>query len=227
MKITVKNLSKHYIKDIDVLKNLNFQLESSYVITLLGAVDAGKTSFFDILTKLEKSYQGDIFFDDINIKEISQKDLKILYLTSHPMLIQGKTVFANAVYSLKKRKITTVSDMEVEEMLCRFGLLDKKNLKAKLLTDFDKYKLALCRGLLWKPNVILVDDCFYGKGSDVEIKWTGNLKDLLKGFGEIVIFATSTIDVAKALDNKTIVLNEGEITFQGDFKNSKYYDITE
>ena len=60
---------------------LNFNLEIKNNILIVGDFYSGSTAIVRTLTKLDKNYTGEIYIDDINIKEIKNEDLSIAYVS--------------------------------------------------------------------------------------------------------------------------------------------------
>lgn len=74
MPINVKNIS-FYIKNKVILEDISFDINSGEIITILGANGAGKSTLIKIISSEYKATKGDIFFDNIDAKNLSIKDI--------------------------------------------------------------------------------------------------------------------------------------------------------
>ena len=79
-----------FVNDFHSLFELNCEIKShTFLIekNLCGAV-----AFMRTLTKINRTYQGEIFVDDVNLKNIKDKDLNIAYLPETPTLFKNKSI---------------------------------------------------------------------------------------------------------------------------------------
>ncbi len=74
-KVVVENVNFKYEDKFIFNKNLNFNLEKNKIYLLKGNNGSGKSSFINLILKLWTKYDGDIFFDNINLREISREKL--------------------------------------------------------------------------------------------------------------------------------------------------------
>lgn len=152
-KIVVKDLGYNY-KDKKVFSNVNctFKRNGKYVI--LGKSGSGKTTFLDILGLRLTNYVGDVYINDINLKNIDYNFLKkqIVYIDQNPYIFDGSI----------KDNITLYEDFDDEKIykiLNKVGL-SKININenASNLSGGEKQRIALVRGLIRGSKIILLDE---------------------------------------------------------------------
>lgn len=125
--IRFENVSFGYKPDEYVLKNLNFTIKSGEKIALVGPTGAGKSSIIRLLCRLYEPTQGRILVDGIDIRDITQAELR-----SHiGVILQESFIFVGDV----KRNITLGEEYSLEEIK-----------KAAEITNIDKFIEALPQG---------------------------------------------------------------------------------
>ena len=109
--IKLKNVSVKYVKDYYSLYNVNLEIDGNTL--LIGGESSGNNFLLRILAKIDKNYEGEIFVDNVNLKQIKDKDLNLAYIPKTPYLFENKSVLENLIYPLKIRKIN-----KKEAILC-------------------------------------------------------------------------------------------------------------
>lgn len=102
--IETKNLNFAYDKKFYTLFNINLKFFDGQKYMIFSEQELESKTLFRILSKQEKGYSGDIFFDGKNLREISAKNLDICYLVNSPILFKHKSVLYNIAYPLIVRK---------------------------------------------------------------------------------------------------------------------------
>lgn len=228
MKIEVKNVSKEYIKGTKVLDDVSFTISDGEKITLMGAEGAGKTTLFRLMSKLDKKFDGEIFYDDASVRKLSQRDLQMVLLSDELLLVDKETVLQSACFGLIARGVSKKKAIEiVEPLLVKFNLADKMYTKTNELGMFDKVKTAVCRGVARSPKIIIFDDIMRRCDTEIQTDGMNIIANLVDKTDSAVIYSVNTIPLGKALNKRTVVLNEGKVSFDGDFASSQYANVQE
>lgn len=226
MKLEILNVSKEYIKQRSVLSNVAFVVSNSEKITLMGAVDAGKTTLFRLMSKLDKGFVGEILFDGVSVRKIKQKAMDLFLLSDNLMLKENQTVLQNVCFGLILRGGTKESAKTVAmPFLEKFGLSSKINLMVETLSDYEKILVAICRGVARSPKIVILDDILVRFDEIKQLQYMKVIVKILNDFDCIVIYSVNTIPLGQSLRLRTVVLNEGKISFDGDFENSPYANV--
>lgn len=145
--IEVKHLHKVF-GDLEVLKDISFNVEEGEVICLIGPSGSGKSTLLRCLNKLEEKQDGDIVILGENIseiKKINQFRENIGMVFQHFNLFPNYTVLQNMTLAptmLKKMsKVEAVK--KAEQLLDRVGLLDKKDVYPVTLSGGQKQRVAI------------------------------------------------------------------------------------
>lgn len=155
MEIRIENLKKYYgekqILDID-----NLIIEKGKITGITGPNGCGKTTLLNIIAGLDKEYSGKISYDGIKLNKDIIDNMTIVF--QKPYLFK-RTVYENIEYPLKIRGtnksemkslvLNIIKNLEIEE------LMEKK---ANLLSGGESQKVALARALVFKPQLLLLDE---------------------------------------------------------------------
>lgn len=139
---------------------LNFNLEIKNNTLIVGDFYSGSTAIVRTLTKLDKNYTGEIYIDDINIKEIKDKDLTIAYVSETPYLFKHKSIEKNLIFPLKIRKNLKKDAKNIVKNAIFNYKLDTFPKSVKKLSVTEQKLLTLIRASLWKPKYIILENFF-------------------------------------------------------------------
>ena len=226
--IEVKHLHKVF-GDLEVLKDISFNVEEGEVICLIGPSGSGKSTLLRCLNKLEEKQDGDIVILGENIseiKKINQFRENIGMVFQHFNLFPNYTVLQNMTLAptmLKKMsKVEAVK--KAEQLLDRVGLLDKKDVYPVTLSGGQKQRVAIARALAMNPKIMLFDE----PTSALDPEMVGEVLDVMKKLAEegiTMIVVTHEMGFARNVANRVVFINDGVIqentTPQEFFENPK------
>jgi len=155
MNIEIKGLVKTYGKrPILNIEKLVFERQKIYGITGINGV--GKTTLLKIIAGLESYEEGMIYYNGVSLNKTLMK--QISYVSQSPYMFK-QSVFDNIAYPLKLRKTNRDTiEREVMTLLEHLKLSSLKNHQANVLSAGETQKVALARALVFKPNVLLLDE---------------------------------------------------------------------
>ncbi|MBL4818076.1 MAG: ABC transporter ATP-binding protein [Deltaproteobacteria bacterium] len=168
MKIEIQNLSKSYFlenKEIPVLKNLNWTVESGDMQTITGHSGSGKSTLLHILGTLDQPSSGEILFDNNPVFQKSASQLaqfrnqQIGFVFQFHHLLPELTAIENAqmpllIAGLSKKQ----AEQEAQVWLERVGLGKRLQHKPGELSGGEQQRVALARALVAKPRLLLADE---------------------------------------------------------------------
>lgn len=160
--IEIKNLYLNYIKEYYALFNINLVLNNGEKIAIIGDKESGKTTLLRVLCGLETYSKGEIYLNDINLKNVDfKKDVNLIYLSQNPVFFKNKTVHYNLAYPLKLRGFSEeLINKKINRALDNLGLEGLKERKIKHLTENEKTIVNIARALLRDADIYLIDDIF-------------------------------------------------------------------
>lgn len=147
-----------YINEFYTLYDVNLELKENTLI--LGDIFDGTHSLFRLISKIDRNFQGEIYIEDKNLKDIKDKDLSLSYLTDKPYLFENKNIYKNLYYPLKIRKINKIDAKNIINDAINLYKLNNFPQKIKNMTFSQKKIIALVRAIIRRPKYILLEDFF-------------------------------------------------------------------
>lgn len=204
----VKNLVFKYPKNQDnTIKGIDFEIKQGEVFGFLGPSGAGKTTTQKILVKLLNYDQGEIVFDDKDLKSFNDafyEEIGVCF--EMPISFSKLTAMENLEFFQKLYK----NHADIQPLMERLGLWDDRN---KLVGEYSKgmkIRLNLVRALLNKPKMLFLDEPTNG----LDPKNSRIVKDMIREFAHNggTVFLTSHImsDVDELCD-RVAFITDGKI----------------
>ena len=226
--IEVKHLHKVF-GDLEVLKDISFNVEEGEVICLIGPSGSGKSTLLRCLNKLEEKQDGDIVILGENIseiKKINQFRENIGMVFQHFNLFPNYTVLQNMTLAptMLKKMSKAEAVKKAEQLLDRVGLLDKKDVYPVTLSGGQKQRVAIARALAMNPKIMLFDE----PTSALDPEMVGEVLDLMKQLareGMTMVVVTHEMGFAREVGTRVVFIDEGKIKEQAEpeefFSNPK------
>ena len=207
--ISVKNITKRYhTKDKEILSldNISFDIEDNKILGIIGPSGCGKSTLLNILTGLDKKYNGTIDkYRDIRIGYMMQNDANLPWLTNYQNALLGLSL---------KKELTKERINDVNDLFDKYGLTEFKEMYPYNLSGGMKQRLSLIRTLAIKPNLLLLDEPFSKLDIDSRLKVSDDVFNIIKTRNIATVLITHDISEAITLCDKLIILSKrpGRIT---------------
>lgn len=165
MKITVNHIHKKF-NDQAVIKDISFELNEPGIYPLVGVSGSGKTTLLKITSGLLNPTQGEVFYDDINIFDLSFDERAIFrnehigFIFQDHYLEKHFTSIENVLLPLYiHNKISKINRLaKAQDALTKVGLSHKTNQIAKTLSGGEAQRVAIARAIVNDPKVIFADE---------------------------------------------------------------------
>ena len=212
--VQVSHLKKSF-GDLDVLKDISFDVEEGEVVCLIGPSGSGKSTLLRCLNRLEEKQGGNIniLVTDLDeVKNLNAFRQNIGMVFQHFNLFPNYTVLENMTIAptmLKGMKKEEANAM-AEKLLDRVGLLDKKNVYPVTLSGGQKQRVAIARALCMQPQVMLFDE----PTSALDPEMVGEVLDVMKQLakeGMTMIVVTHEMGFARDVANRIVFMDDGLI----------------
>tara|TARA_B100000963_G_C22627035_1_gene672886 strand:- start:935 stop:2203 length:1269 start_codon:yes stop_codon:yes gene_type:complete len=187
------------------LKNINFKLEKGEVLGIIGKNGAGKSTILKLLSKVTKPSEGSI---TINGKLSSLLEVGTGF---HNELTGRENIYLNgAILGMKKKEI----HQKIDDIISFSGCEEYIDTPVKRYSSGMTVRLAFSVAAHLEPDILIVDEVLAVGDIEFQEKCLGKMKEV-SGQGRTIIFVSHDMGAIKTLCNRCIVLNKGEIHFEG------------
>jgi molybdate transport system ATP-binding protein len=195
--------------------NVNLEIKQGEFLALAGLSGSGKTTLLRILAGLENA-SGTIKIDDniwLNEKfSLAPQKREIGFVFQDYALFPNFSVLDNLLYVNKDKELAhyLLKMTELEELKNRFPLT---------LSGGQKQRISLCRALMNKPKILLMDEPLSALDSEMRTKLQNEILTLHKEFNTTTIMVSHDPSEIYRLANRVVVLNYGQIINDGSPKD--------
>ena len=230
--VEFKNVSFKYIdSDTEVLTDINFVAKPGEVTAIIGSTGSGKSTIVNLIPRFFDVTGGEILIDGVNIKEVSQKDLReiIGFVPQKGVLFSG-TIESNIKYS--NENMSDEQMVEAAKIAQAEDFINSKpdTYKSEIsqggnnVSGGQKQRLSIARAIAKEPEIYVFDDSF----SALDYKTDLNLRTALEKVTKdktVIIVAQRINTIMNA--EQIIVIDEGKIVGKGTheelLKNNEVY----
>lgn len=217
-KEVVLELSSIYKKydDATVLKDVDLEIYKGEVVVILGPSGCGKSTLLRCLNGLEKTQSGEIKLDGQSItNEESEWSIirqKIGMVFQSYDLFPHMSIIDNILLGpLKVQKRDKKEAQEQAELLLeRVGLLNRKKDYPRQLSGGQKQRIAIVRALCMNPEIMLFDEVTAALDPEMVREVLDVMLELAKQ-GMTMVIVTHEMEFAKAVADRIVFIDEGEI----------------
>jgi len=217
MLLTVDHMSVYY-GAVQAIHDVSFFVGKGEVVALIGANGAGKSTIQRALSGVVRTEAGSIVYDGRSIVGLPSHRIARLGIAHVP---EGRGVFANMSVreNLEMGGYTRSSRIEVEESFERvFGLFprlaERASQLAGTLSGGEQQMLAIGRGLVQRPDLLLLDEPSMGL-SPVLVSEIFRLIEEINKAGTTILLVEQNASMALAIADRAYVLEAGEIALEG------------
>lgn len=214
--IEFRHVYLKYIKDFYTLYDINLSINENSL--LIGQCSDGTNSILRLISKIDKKYEGNIFFDDLNLKVLKDKDLDIAYVSEKTYLFKSKSVFENLYYPLKIRKVKqNEAKIIIDSYINKFKIDFTLN-KIKNLTHSQQKIVTLLRALIRKPKYVLLEH-YFNDLDENQISLAENIINEIKQHSTIIACEDLDTNISCFNDFRRIKLENGSLIHSDKQKN--------
>ncbi|AZS82213.1 ATP-binding cassette domain-containing protein [Achromobacter spanius] len=199
-----------------VLHGIDLQVRQGEMVALLGANGAGKSTLMRTLAGLHRPAQGGMHLQGMELNNLAADRIVARGLVLVP---EGRQVFPglSVLDNIRLGAFLHPQDREarVEEMLTRFPRLrERLHQRAGLLSGGEQQMLAIARGLMSKPVILLLDEPSLGLAPKI-IDELFEALDRLRAESMTILLVDQMAALALSLADRAYVLESGRVAAQG------------
>jgi branched-chain amino acid transport system ATP-binding protein len=217
MMLEIAGLEAYYGEQ-QALFGVGFDLDAGHVRTLLGANGAGKTTVLRALCGMVRT-GGDIRFDGKSINGWATEDIVRLGVAHVP---EGRgtfvrlTVEENLQLGAMTRRDHAAIAADIEQIYHHFPRLkERRTQQAGLLSGGEQQMLAVGRGLMLRPRLMLLDEPSFGLAPLVVEELFGILREVNRDTGVAMLIVEQNAALALELAEHAYLLETGRIVMDG------------
>ena len=221
--VEFKNVSFRYPDaDTEILEDINFTAKPGETTAIIGSTGSGKSTIVNLIPRFYDVTEGELLIDGINVKEVSQKDLRdiIGYAPQKGLLFSG-TIESNIKYSdetMSDEKMKTAAKIA---QATEFIESKEKQYKDDIsqggtnVSGGQRQRLSIARAIAKDPEIFIFDDTF----SALDLKTDSKLREELSKITKdktVIIVAQRISTILNA--DQIVVLEEGKVVGIGTHK---------
>jgi len=213
--------------EVQILWGISLQVHKGKLTTIIGANGAGKTTALRTTMGAVRPWGGRISLHGEDITKLRSHDKANRGLVLVP---EGRQLFPNmsveenlemGSYSRHARKRRKDNLERVYDLFSR--LKERRKQKASTLSGGEQQMLAIARGLMQEPTVLMIDELSLGLAPVLVQQLFLTLK-ALRNQGITIVLVEQNVHLALALSDYTYVLAEGRVTIQGESRTVAQMD---
>jgi branched-chain amino acid transport system ATP-binding protein len=224
MLLRVNHIRVHYGIAI-ALDDVSLDLDEGSIVCIIGANGAGKSTILRALSGLTPSTSGEIWFERKRIDGMKPHDIVKLGIVQIPegrMLFPYLTVLNNLKLGASLRKDHAGINKDMDEIFRRFPILkERRHQKAGTLSGGEQQMLAVARGLMAKPKLLLMDEPSVGL-APLMVERIGEVIKDINQEGVSVLLVEQNVPLALGVATRGYVLQVGRVVLEGDIEKLKY-----
>ncbi|HTD97662.1 MAG TPA: ABC transporter ATP-binding protein [Mucilaginibacter sp.] len=162
--LRAKSICKSY-GQLQILKGVDLEVRKGEIVTIVGASGAGKSSLLNILGTLDKPDSGKVYLNNIEVSQLSNKDIsafrnhKIGFIFQfHHLLAEFNAIENVCIPALIAGKPRADAEKRATQLLEKLGLGERLQHKPNQLSGGEQQRVAVARALINKPALIFADE---------------------------------------------------------------------
>ena len=217
--LVIENLHVSY-GHIQALSGVTIQVPQGSIVSIIGSNGAGKTTLLNSISGIVKQKQGSIRFDGRELVRSPHEIVKLglVQVPEGRKIFAGLTVEENLLAGGYILKDSGRLKANVEKMMQLYPILKtRRTQQAGTLSGGEQQMLAVCRGLMSEPRMILLDEPSLGL-APIIVKGIFDLIRQIREQGITVLLVEQNAKKALALCDYAYVLENGKVTLEGQGK---------
>jgi branched-chain amino acid transport system ATP-binding protein len=221
MLLNIKNIDVAY-DDYQVIWNVSLSVKEGEIVALLGPNGSGKSTILNSISGLIKIKTGEINFNNIPIHKFEtyqRVGVGISHVLERRRVFPYLTVLQNLLLGAYHEKAKAERDKSLQDVYNFFPKLkDRSSQIANTMSGGEQQMLAIGRGLMGMPKLLMVDEPFLGLAPLV----IEDLKLIFKKIAErgiAILFVEQNVRLALSMANRGYILESGRLVIDGASKD--------
>ena len=217
MMLKAVNIKKNFDLDkteLQILKGIDINIQGGEFVTIMGKSGSGKSTLLNILSTLDTPSEGEVYFKDMKIDNLSDDDSSKLrresfgFVFQLPKMVKNLSILDNILLpSLQYKKDRKSAIEAATNLMQKIGIEGIANKKISQVSGGQLQRAGICRALINNPKILFADEPTGALDS-------GTTKDVLNLFstfhkeGKTIVMVTHDINVA-ATSQRVLFMKDG------------------
>jgi len=215
--LEVKKISVSYL-GVPVIREVSFKVEKGQMVSIVGSNGAGKSTILKTISGLLRPLNGEITFLGKRIDTLPPYEITSSGISHIP---EGRKIFGklsaldNLLVGAHTRDSKAEVQQSLEELFKLFPILkERKDQRGETLSGGEQQMLAIARGLMSKPRLMMLDEPSLGLMPSLSVKVIEVLKQI-SSQGTTILLVEQKVRDALELADRAYVLQTGAIVQEG------------
>lgn len=215
-----RNIKKVFDADeaaITALNDVSMSVDAGEFVAIVGRSGSGKSTLLNILGMLDKPTEGEVFFEEKNVREMSEKERSTLRNTSFGYVFQSFFLEPEYTVSENVEMPLVIAGMKasertdrVRELIEIVGLTERKGQKTKKLSGGEKQRTCIARALACNPSIVLADEPCGNLDTANSAEIMKLFREITKRGSAVLMVTHSEEDAANA--DRILYMKDGSIS---------------
>ena len=215
--LQVRNLDIFY-GSVQTVRGVSLNVSEGEVISIVGSNGAGKTTILNALSGLLPIKSGEVVFSGAKIDGLAPHKIVELGLVQVPegrLVFPEMTLYENLLIGGFSKASRNHIETNLEEVYQFFPVLEKrKNQVAGSLSGGEQQMLAIARGLMSMPKLLMLDEPSLGL-APIIVQEMFKIVNRIHAQGKSILLVEQNVYHALSISNRAYVIENGQVTMEG------------
>jgi len=215
--LEVRNVTSGY-GDLQILWGATLDLEEGQLTTLVGANGSGKTTLLRTIVGQLKPWDGQVFFEGRDVSKLppyTKADMGLIMVPEGRQLFTDMSVRENLEMGATPKRARAHVAQNLEKIFDIFPRLkERSDQKAGTMSGGEQQMLAVARGIMSEPKVLMVDELSLGLAPVLTLDLFMSLRKL-RDEGITILLVEQNVRMALKVSDYAYVFNEGKVELHG------------
>lgn len=207
--IQISNLSVFYggkKEKVKAVGPINFKCDDNDICAIIGPSGCGKTTLLNVLSGVNKDYEGEVLLND---EKLNPHIHKIGFIPQDFGLLPWKTIEENCLlpFKIKGEKIDKDILDKMNSILKRLNIYDLRKKHPNKLSGGQRQRVSIARSFLMNPDLLLMDEAFSALDAIIKEEAEELFLDIWSSNKISTFFVTHSIDEAIYMGKKIIIMS--------------------
>ncbi len=200
------------------VSDASFEVEKGELLVVMGLSGSGKSTLLRCINRLIEPTAGKIYIDDVDITQLSEKELLALRAKKFGMVFQRfallphRTVLQNTEFGLEIQRVPVAErEQKARNALELVGLKGWEDNYPEQLSGGMQQRVGLARALAIDPDILLMDEAFSALDPLIRREMQDELLALQSRVHKTILFITHDLDEALKIGDRIVMMKDGRI----------------